>query len=139
MFHRAPHISLPTGIPYLATTPSAETRSSRARGKFTHCGSIYGTGNPYYRVDGCGRMVLCDRDVVTDFWANDRREAAHKSSADQTHAKVLGYMEIDLYICIRGLETQRSPPSPPSEAAEKVFFSHPGNKNEVLLTLARNH
>lgn len=50
MFHRAPHISLPTGIPYLATTPSAETRSSRARGKFTHCGSIYGTGNPYYRV-----------------------------------------------------------------------------------------
>lgn len=44
-------------------------------------------------------MVLCDRDVVTDFWANDRREAAHKSSADQTHPKVLGYMEIDLYIC----------------------------------------
>lgn len=44
-------------------------------------------------------MALCDRDIVTDFWANDWREAAHKSSADQTHPKVLGYMEIDLYIC----------------------------------------
>ncbi|EER36642.1 predicted protein [Histoplasma capsulatum H143] len=115
MFYRAPHISLPAGIPYLATTPSAETRSSRHAKNSQTVASSMGVEIPITvlcdvrDMDGCDRMVLCDRDIVTDLWANDRREAAHKSSADQTHPKAFkGWKPSDLLLPLPPKRQKRS-------------------------------
>ncbi|EGC44901.1 predicted protein [Histoplasma capsulatum var. duboisii H88] len=118
MFYRAPHISLPTGIPYLATTPSAETRSSRHAKNSQAVASSMGVEIPITVLCDVRDMVrkplieianIRNADIVTDLWANDRREAAHKSSADQTHPKAFkGWKPSDLLLPLPPKRQKRS-------------------------------